>query len=703
MNSVFSEIESEIKKYESSKNNKNEILKNIMDIIEQDGSNLTIEGIKDLYGKTYGIPSYQRGYKWKEENVQKLLEDLSKFYENNKGDNIDYCLQPIIVRKIPSYSEKDKEIIEIIDGQQRLTTLLLILKLIVKNNGYIYNFEYETKSEKNVELTIEEFINSDNLVEKLEEIKNSETIDFYYLYNAVKKINLLEETNKNNIKELIEANRLKFLRYEIKEENKEEYEKPNIIFSRINDGKIPLTNAELSKALLLKLTNNQNREMFEFKQKEDAAKWDEMENAFENNEFWYFLLNKEERQQYDETRIDLIFTLYEKQIQKEKKERGEKIKVFDYIENQIAINEENKKIIWNKLKEIYDYLKEWYEDSELFHLIGYILCFTEKNKVVEKLTELLEDCKEERTKQAFREKLHELIKDDLKKEYKKLQKDDYKDSEPIKLKNILYDDNSKIIINKILLLFNVTSMIGTSNRISFLKFKEEKWNIEHIYPVHDGIDEDTKEGKEKRKELRKSVLSFKERFEKGEENEDETLKNAFERIKNKEIIEEKNIDEFKKQIDEIYNKLSKISKPKRENSIGNLVLLNESINKGYKNDLFIQKRKVIVNKILRNENEKKKGINKQKEYYILPCTERAFLKFYSKEIYQTEVWNDNDTKEYMEAIVKQLNKILKTKGNNKIFIYRVLRIRKSEKYLFFKVKGKNKNKLLRLKEKFNEK
>ena len=653
MNSVIEEIKNEILRYDSSTNNKNEILKNIIDIIEQDGSNLTIKGIEDLYKKTYGIPSYQRGYKWKKENVQKLLEDLSKFYKNNKDNNIDYCLQPIIVRKIPSYSKKDKEIIEIIDGQQRLTTLLLILKIIVQDNEKIYNFEYETKTQENEELSMEQFINSKEL--KIHE--NPETIDFYYLFNAVKEINSFEE--KENIIKLINENRLKFLWYEIKKENREEYEKPNIIFSRINDGKIPLTNAELSKALLLRLTNSQKKEMFEFKQKEDAAKWDEMENAFEDNEFWYFLLNKEERQQYDETRIDLLFKLYEEEINKQLLNKREKIKVFDYIEKQIVDDEKNKTKIWNELKEIYNCLREWYEDSEFFHLIGYIIWFTEKNKGIKQLSQLLNKYKNLISKQDFHNYLCEEIKKDLKNEYKKIQ-NDYSSNKPIELYNINYDEDSKTLINKILLLFNVTSMIGTSNRISFLGFKKETWNIEHIYPTHDGLEDDSKEGIIKRKQLRESVLSFKE-IAKDNIEKDKTLEKAIKIIENADV--EKDINEFLEQIDIIYEKLSEISKPTEINNIGNLVLLNESINKGYKNDLFVQKRKVIVDKIFKKEKDEKQEIK-----YILPCTERVFLKFYSNEIYQTELWKDNDSKEYMNAIIKQLNKNLATKENEEPFI-----------------------------------
>ena len=64
--------------------------------------------VKDING-TFYVPSYQRGYRWGEDEVIRLLDDI---YQNGRNA---YCLQPIVVRrKSGSF--------ELIDGQQRLTT-----------------------------------------------------------------------------------------------------------------------------------------------------------------------------------------------------------------------------------------------------------------------------------------------------------------------------------------------------------------------------------------------------------------------------------------------------------------------------------------------------------------------------------------------------------------------------------------------------
>ena len=82
-------------------------------------SEISLKAINDLKGYEFVVDSYQRGYRWESKQVKKLLDDLLEFSEKEEGY---YCLQPLIVRKI---SENKYELI---DGQQRLTTLYILLK-----------------------------------------------------------------------------------------------------------------------------------------------------------------------------------------------------------------------------------------------------------------------------------------------------------------------------------------------------------------------------------------------------------------------------------------------------------------------------------------------------------------------------------------------------------------------------------------------
>ena len=75
--------------------------------------------VSELMGNKFYIPDYQRGYRWTHFEVTKLLEDLKEYKENRtKDSNNFYCMQPLVV-----FYNKEKEAWEVIDGQQRLTTL----------------------------------------------------------------------------------------------------------------------------------------------------------------------------------------------------------------------------------------------------------------------------------------------------------------------------------------------------------------------------------------------------------------------------------------------------------------------------------------------------------------------------------------------------------------------------------------------------
>ena len=87
--------------------------------------------VSEISGKKFFIPAYQRGYRWTEQQVLDLLNDVNEF--KTGGDNAWYCLQPLVVRLMNPEDkrlvlENDKsEWYEVIDGQQRLTTTFLII------------------------------------------------------------------------------------------------------------------------------------------------------------------------------------------------------------------------------------------------------------------------------------------------------------------------------------------------------------------------------------------------------------------------------------------------------------------------------------------------------------------------------------------------------------------------------------------------
>ncbi len=673
-------------------------------------SRLKVVSIKDLYGKEFYIPLYQRGYRWKEKQVKRLLEDLLNFYNAYNTDElkkISYCLQPIIVKR------KSNEPIEVIDGQQRLITIFLILKELINQN--VYELKFETREDNLKQYLYQE--------QQEIQLKDMPTIDCYYINEAKKCIHKVfkDKQLKKSIKELIDSNRVKILWYEVNED-----EISNEIFARVNDGKILLTDAELLKALLLKLDKgDEENENSMFEQYKKAYKWDKIENTLEDNEFWFFLVNKKENENYI-TRMDLIFKLLDTK-NKRKNER-----IFEDFEEEISANGQGKKDIWDNMIQKYEVLQEWYNDLELYNLIGYIINEADVN-YIKKIKDLMnsylniepENNKKEsnniepenneketnniETKKEFKLKIKKMIREDLintrvgelklKKEqaekkkikqYEKEIQDLTINNRPINILDIEYNYDKEIkneFIRKLLLLFNIVTVIDTQTRFSFYKYKMEEWDIEHVYPVHDGIEDDSEDKEGKAEQLRRSLISFlrglkqtdieilinniiKEKKPEKYKNEKNTkiykesskkmqqLKSISKDIAfRKKLIRRLENSEIKtKEIKEISIKVnSKFSSvgPNNKDSIGNLVLLNSCINRSYQNDLFMQKRDVIIKKVIKLEDNEREEIK-----YILPCTQNVFVKFYSNQILQMDRWDELDCENYMQKIVEKINKSL---------------------------------------------
>lgn len=231
------------------------------------GNNIILETkfVADISG-SFNIPSYQRGYRWSETEVVRLLDDI---YQNGKKN---YCLQPVVVRK-----KEDQY--ELIDGQQRLTTLYLIYKYMKNVNPFFnepaFTLSYQTRDQS------EEFLKT------LDMTKQDDNIDFWFIakaYNTIKE--WFEQDLQIRVMHIFEYLKedVKIIWYEVGES-----EDAISLFTRLNIGKIPLTSAELVKAMFLSRDNAEN--MRREKQEEISLQWDGIERELHNESLWFFLTN----------------------------------------------------------------------------------------------------------------------------------------------------------------------------------------------------------------------------------------------------------------------------------------------------------------------------------------------------------------------------------------------------------------------------
>lgn len=487
---------------------KNTILSNR--IIKTTGMNtLELKSIAELKNLAFHIPDYQRGYRWTRRQVEDLLNDIFEFSQKDNAGI--YCLQPLVVVKKSSneqlldrvHAAKDldevKRILngewEVVDGQQRLTTIRLILEAL--GHHCFYDITYQTRKDSAKflnEITAAEA--AGEKTEKKAEEKEKNNIDFYHIYQAVTVIHeWLEKTDKKKIdeekKKLFQEvllNRVKFIWYETEEDPKE-------VFARLNIGKISLTNAELIKALLLNKSNfgSCDDDKIRLWQQETAMEWDVIEYALQSNEFWLFLNAPGDERP---TRIDYIFDMICRCDMlgcKDEKETyaTDDFKTFRYFYHYLAVQKQNGvsltqavRTIWEKVREIFHTLQEWFDDMELYHYIGYLICMGRR------VDEIHKQWTDSDNKSGFIEKY---LKEEIKKTI------------PCKdIENTVYEvdpensaqikGESKTNCRPILLLHNLQTVInqnrilganakyknGIFYKFPFHLYKLEGWDVEHI-------------------------------------------------------------------------------------------------------------------------------------------------------------------------------------------------------------------------------
>lgn len=642
---------------------------------------LELKSIAELQDMAFYIPAYQRGYRWTQQQVKDLLKDILEFSEK-KGNASIYCLQPLVIVKRLSdedsvmkriHEAKDlnevrrllKEQWEVVDGQQRLTTIRLILEVL--QQPHFYDIEYETRKNSASFL--------DGIMNGIPDSNVKENIDYYYIKQAVNCTNnWLKGKDIDRFRNVL-LHQVKFIWYETQENN------PKEVFTRLNIGKISLTNAELIKALLLNKSNfpNDDYSTVRLRQQEIAMEWDVIEYTLQSNEFWLFL---NEPGNERSTRIDFIFDMICQEDMLHCKDDQEiqmndDLKTFRYFNHYFETQkqkEEAIQTIWEKVKEIFQTLQEWFDDKELYHYIGFLICIGKSvNRIYRQWTRYA-------TKLAFRENyLMKVIKESIR----------YKDIE-----NTVYEVDAEVPqefkggvkqnCRPILLLHNLQTVINQNNVLAenkkyregvFYKFpfhlyKSEDWDVEHIDSNTENKLNDIQSQREwllnayfglqgeAFKEIRKNIKDFFEKFtgKNYEQSEDPDKQKA----------RNERFEELRSSIDDINGniRLSQIEK----NKIWNFALLDSSTNRSYGNAIFPAKRRVIIGKdqgkrffpptVDENGAIVECKVQEGQSSFIPPCTKSVFLKYYNAASSDFNTWNKEDAIAYMNNIKDTLKEFL---------------------------------------------
>lgn len=595
------------------------------------------ELIKHQDGKpnfSFFIPSYQRGYRWDNLEVTALLDDIFEFIQNKKLTSEKYCLQPVVVKYIEGNTY------EVLDGQQRLTTLFILLSRLKVNDDEItiFDLEYETRP------------NSKTFLGNLNLGINKDNPDYYYISNAYQIISDWLELNKaiprlkGKIYEALIEN-IDFIWYEIKDSSIN----PIDVFTRINIGKIPLTNAELVKAVFLSKNNlalgldedldASYDNVLSHRQSLIAMEWDQMEKQLQDEDFWFFIFNGNEKNY--ETRIDYLLDLITKKVNNEKNlyysfqviyNRVKEIRLDHEQLNKLRkLNNSFIEQEWADLKQYFDILNEWYNNKVYNHLIG-ILILSKHN-----ILSLLDLYRNNNRKEFLNIVIDEVVRKIGNKPLSDLRftsSQDYK------------------IIYRTLILHNILHALkqpDTSKHFPFEKIKnDKKWSLEHIYAQNsdDIKEEDQSTWVSEHKnhfeiyyheeidligEL--ASMEFKQNVER-----DVFLK-LFEKVN--QFVQGK-IDKI--EVEEARNYAEDFSWTNDEHSIANLTLLDVSTNSYLSNSVFGLKREKIK--------------DKDRELVYIPNeTRKVFFKYYSEGNRHDAYWTFNDRVAYFKDIEKTITEL----------------------------------------------
>ena len=548
---------------------------------------LELKSIENFRGFHFLVKDYQRGYKWTATEVRQLLDDLNEF---EPKENEFYCLQPIIIKV-----DNDKK--ELIDGQQRCTTIYLILQYL---GQHLFDITYQTREQS------AEFLNeiatlnlSGEWNDWVASHSKKDNVDNYHFFQAYRAIqNWFAEKSEDEKSRFLEKllSKTKVIWYEVTGEI-DSIE----LFTRINSNKILLTEAELIKALfLIALTDASTRREWVV-----AQQWDTTENELEESEFWYFIAANTP----PATPIDYIFSLSEV-VKKQENYQGE-YPIFNAYYNAYK-NAENKKLWvetqWNEVRNNFLTLKEWFKDFEYYHLVGALIHLGYNINTIFDLK------LQSNSKTAFKEA--------LKAEFAKII-----GSFGNNLENVYYNSGKE---RKALLLFNIISILQSEEkayRFPFNKFKTMNWDIEHIHAI--ATDTNNKAVQKAWLEENKNYIT-----------DDETLAKKIQDILSlKEIKEE----ELSSLVEEVTKYLSEKGFDNDNiNDLSNLTLLDSGTNRSYKNIIFPLKRMRII-------EEDKKGT------FIPLCTKNVFQKYYTPKANDLSIWTKDDKENYRQSIITTFN------------------------------------------------
>lgn len=622
------------------------------------------------------IPAYQRGYRWSSEQVEQLIDDLLEF-RTRQGSSTDafYCIQPLVVRPIELNGAR---YLEVIDGQQRLTTILLILQVLrqiqyeedrddedarpyfAKMPANAFEIQYETRKTSLEWLRkLPQTIFDEDKYKEFDNA-NCDYSHFVEVFKAsYRKLQTLSDFK--DFKEILLESTY-FIWYMPTESDSNNVD----IFDRLNAGKIGLNNAELVKALFLQHSNIPADSPADLAVLQKIAhEWDVMEKRLHDDAFWGFIYSQQNHILTYDSRIEYLLDLLKNKTGRQKESVFYTFNQYLASYREMLRNGGNKDTglrlewavrNWDEIKSLFDLVCEWYGERHIYHRIGFVIelnpAYTLK-RLQEELPGLSHSARIVR--------LDEIIRDTV---------------QGIKSEKLFHGNKELSII---LFLYNILLEDRRHNhtaRFSFADYKQVRkdkgWDQEHVASSKDH-EPSAAEQKELATDIIELITGSKPecvpvqtatdpanmadnhvppamQFRLADnvcalDKEEDTLCKTLLDILNRKDDEPLSASEF----DDVYSRIAvhfkgksdllgqfKYKEKREKDFIWNFVLLNAGTNRSYGNHIFPVKRRRIL--------------NDEFEVYTPVGTRNVFEKAYSRKIDHIFAWTRSDALAYWNDI-----------------------------------------------------
>ncbi len=655
--------------------------------------------VKELLDDRYFfIPSYQRGYRWSKQQVYDLCNDLLEYaLKEDKTHGSFYSLQPLIVRKgIFCINGENRDAYEVIDGQQRLTTIFLLYRFLANKSRFpnmdtiaqylgnkkLYHIFYETRQ---YDFDLLEKTGFNNLT--YQDIKD---IDMAHVSNALYYMKCWLEGEQENDPDCAEAlcclygveynihnvtrklfdllngddeerlGSIQFIWYEIdttKDAIKE--------FLAENKGKIGLTDTEKIRALFMLRSNFEN-DIRNLKQLSIAKDWELIENTLHRNDFWSFISNDIF---LEDGRIIIIFKY-----------------IFDNDTNSAGISQEGDYLfryyyrhltkknktaegsvivgsvesLWKQVMDCFRMLQNWFYNPKIYNLVGLLVKHGYSIKNISDIynrdsINTHDDFIYELNKEIWNKIINPIL---ISKGNAEL--DIREDEEYI---HLFYDNSKdKAKIPDLLRFINIREMNKTIDRALSEIDKEDNEKkrsdlmrgardvISHIYrfPFEaldvfgwdiEHIDSATTNSLSKPKEQQDWLEGAEKALGKELQNDEfypELQKNL------KSVEEDKKKEILNAMVNRVYDIIEEDNSKERKNWIGNLTLLDSGTNRSYKNKIFAWKKEILRERI-------RSGV------FVPICTQNIFNKVIPGASHVDWKWSHEDKKAYHAYLLNEIN------------------------------------------------